>query len=96
MIVKKLTFDEFCEKNCDKMYEPRLSQDKQCTGYLKLKEMVLNNIEPASLEEMKRWEQNPTFDELISTPDIKYLRFLHVNLRPFIIENWNYIKTLPL
>ena len=92
--MKKLSFDEFCFKYCDGLYEPRLSQDKQCTGYLQLKKMVKENITPASLDEIKRWENNPTIDEMTSTPDIKYLRFLHVLLRPFIIKNWDTIKKL--
>ena len=91
-----LTFNEFCHKSCDGLYSPNFFDDQQCTGYLQLKKMVLNNIIPASIEENERWETNPTLLELTSIPDIKYLRFLHVNLRPFIIENWNYIKTLPL
>jgi hypothetical protein len=88
------TFNEFCYKCCDGLYEPRLSDDVQSTGYKQLKKMVVENITPASLEEIERWEKNPTNDELISPPDIKYLRFLHVLLRPYIIENWEIIKTL--
>lgn len=96
MNMKNLTFNEFCIKSLDKMYTPGLSDDKQCTGYIKLKEMIKNQITPASLEEIERWETNPTKEELLSIPDIKYLRFLHVLLRPYIIKNWNYIKTLEL
>ena len=58
--------------------------------------MIIEKIEPASLDEIKRWENNPTEEELISIPDIKYLRFLHTNLRAFIIENWNEIKNLKI
>jgi hypothetical protein len=76
------------------MYEPRLSQDAQCTGYIQLKKMIIENITPASFEEISRWENNPTTEELFSEPNIKYLRFLHPLLRPFIIENWKIIKTL--
>ena len=94
MSMKKLTFNEFCRNCCDGMYEPRLSQDTQCTGYIQLKKMVIENIAPASLEEISRWENNPTTEELFSEPNIKYLRFLHPLLRPFIIENWKIIKTL--
>ena len=92
--MKKLTFNEFCHKCCDGMYEPRLPQDAQCTGYIELKRMVVENIKPASLEEIERWETTPTSEELFTTPDIKYLRFLHPLLRPYIIENWETIKTL--
>ena len=90
----KITFDEFCHLYCDGLYDPRLSRDEQCTGYNQLKKMVLENITPASLKDTTRWENNPTREELISTPDIKYLRFLHPVLRPFIINNWEVIKTL--
>ena len=92
--MKKLTFNEFCYKYCDGMYESRLPQDAQCTGYIDLKRMVVKNIKPASLEEIERWETTPTSEELFTTPDIKYLRFLHPLLRPYIIENWETIKTL--
>jgi hypothetical protein len=94
--MKNLTFNEFCHKYCDGLYEPRLSEDKQCTGYTQLKKMVIENIEPASLEEIDRWGNTPTTEELFSEPDIKYLRFLHPLLRPYVIENWQTIKTLDI
>ena len=89
-----MTFDKFCHKCCDRMYDPKLPQEAQCTGYHMLKKMVVQNIKPASLDEIKRWELEPTIEELFSTPNIKYLRFLHPNLRPYIIENWDTIKNL--
>lgn len=92
--MKNLTFNEFCHKNCDGMYEPRLSEDKQCTGYIQLKKMVVENITPASLKEIEQWENKTNIAELLSTPDIKYLRFLHPLLRTYIIKNWNVIKKL--
>lgn len=91
-----LTFNNFCRYACDGMYTPGIPEKEQCTGYKKLKEMVVNQIEPASLEEMERWEKNPTQEELWSVPDIKYMRFIHPNLRPFIIHNWNIIKDLEI
>ena len=91
-----LTFNNFCEKCCDRMYEPRLPEEDQCTGYKELKRMVKEGIEPASLEEVKRWETNPTTEELLVEPDVRYLRFLHPLLRPLVIENWDLIKILPL
>ena len=94
--MKKLTFNEFCHKCCDGMYEPRLPQEAQCTGYIQLKKMVIEQIEPASLSEISRWETNPTVEELFSEPNIKYLRFLHPLLRPYVIENWQTIKTLDI
>lgn len=94
--MKKPAFNDFCEKYCDGLYDPKFSDFHQCTGYKQLKEMVVNNIAPASLEEMKRWENNPTLEELVSSPNIKYLRFLHPLLRPFIVENWEYVKNLEI
>lgn len=96
MNMRKLTFNEFCHKCCDGMYEPRLPQDAQCTGYINLKKMVVEKINPASLVEMKRWEESPTVGELYSIPDIKYLRFLHPVLRPYIINQWRKIQNLKI
>lgn len=89
-----LTFNSFCQQVCDGMYNPMLSNENQCIGYIKLKEMVDYGIKPASLEEIDRWEKNPTQEELTAEPDLKYLSFLHPNLRPVIIANWDYIKKL--
>lgn len=69
---------------------------KNHTGYILLKKMVVENITPASLDEIKTWENSPTKEQLFSTPDIKYLRFLHPILRPYIIENWNIIKSMKI
>ena len=38
--MKKQTFNEFCQYNCDGMYSPKFPDKKQCTGYLQLKKMV--------------------------------------------------------
>lgn len=92
--MSKPTFNEFCHRYLDGLYEPRLSDDEQCTGYKQLKKMVVENIPPASWEEIYRWENNPTNEELWSKPDIKYLRFLHPLLRPIIVEHWSVIITL--
>jgi len=91
-----LTFNDFCIKQCDRLYTPGLDDSKQSTGYIFLKKMVQEQIKPASLKEIKRWEDNPTEKELIEIPEIKYMRFLHPLLRPYIINNWDYIKTLKL
>lgn len=94
--VKKLTFDEFCFKIFGGLYEPGKPQKAQCTGYTLLKKMVVEQIEPASLEEINRWENAPTIEELYSVPDIKYLRFLHPLLRLYVIEHWQTIKALEI
>ena len=91
-----VSLQEFCQKNCDRLYNPNLSENEQSTGYLQLKEMVVNKITPASLEEIERWENHPTIEELLNPPNIKYLRFLHPLLRPYIVKNWETIKNLSI
>lgn len=91
-----LTFEEFCSEYCDRMYEPRLSYNDQATGYKLLRTILLENITPATLEETNRYRTNPTLEEFMFEPPLKYLLFLHENLRTYIRENWNYIKTLKL
>lgn len=90
------TFNDFWNDCCNGSYNPEIGLERQGSGYKNLLRMLQDNITPASLEETKRWEDNPTDEELTSIPDIKYLRFLHPNLRPIIINNWNYIKTLEI
>lgn len=87
-------FKEFCEKILDNMYNPSLLDNQQCTGYRKLKYMVENNITPATKQECERYDKQPTRDELISPPDIKYMKFLHPITREFVQENWSTIKNL--
>lgn len=87
-----ITFNEFCHKICDRLYEPKLPKDKQCTGYYQLLKMVDEDIKPASIKEIKDWENDSS--KIYETPDIKYLRFLHPLLRPFVIENWNQIRLM--
>jgi hypothetical protein len=43
---------------------------------------------------MTRWEKHPTLEELLSPPHPKYLRFLHHNSRPYIVEHWDGIVNL--
>ena len=92
--MSKITFDEFCNKICDGLYDPKFPLEVQCSGYKDLRKMVTENIRPASLEEMKRWETNPTPEELWAVPDIKYLRSLHFKLRKYVVENWDDIMKL--
>jgi hypothetical protein len=90
----KITFEDFCHQACDGLYDPKFPLESQCTGYKQLLKMISEYTEPASPEEMKRWEKHPTLEELLSPPDLKYLRFLHHNLRPYIIEHWDAIVNL--
>jgi hypothetical protein len=91
---KPTPFDNFCGKYLDGLYDQRLPIDSQCSGYYKLKGMVLNDIIPATEEEYKRWKNNPTREEMFSPPDIKYLTFLHELTRPIIRQYWFHIKKL--
>lgn len=92
--MKKRTFNQFCAEMCDGMYTPGISDDDQCSGYLLLRTMVIDKITPANDIEEIRWRYNPTPEELCSIPDLKYLQFLHENLRPFVRNNWDKIKDL--
>ena len=92
--INSLTFNEFCHKYYDGLYDPLFSEEEQCSGYKQLRKMVVEKIKPASLEEIKRWEENPTLEEMFSVPEIKYLRFLHPLLRPLVIKDWEVIKNL--
>ena len=94
--MKNLTFNEFCHEYCDGLYDPNFPYEKQSTGYKKLREMVEKQIIPASEEEYNRWSNNPTMEELLEIPDIKYMTSLHVNLRPLIRKKWDFIKNLTL
>ena len=94
--MKQITFNEFCHTICDGLYDPNFSDDEQCTGYTQLKKMLVENIHPASLRAIERWENEPTKEELSSIPDIKYLRFLHPITRKFVVENWLDIITLKI
>ena len=84
----------FCYKVCDGLYHPLLQDEN--TSYEELKELVLSGIRPASEKEIKRWETEPTEKELTEIPHKKYLRFLHPNLRPLIINNWDMILLMEI
>jgi hypothetical protein len=87
-------FKNLCDKGFDGLYDPNIPEEDQCSGYHTLKHMVVNNIRPASLEEIERWENSPTMEEVMSPPDIKYLRFLHPNLRIYVIKYWDDIRRI--
>lgn len=91
---KPSPFDVFCKKYLDGLYDSRLPMDRQCSGYYKLKQMVISGIEPATEEEYERWKNNPTREEMFSQPHIKYLTFLHEITRPVVRRYWSYIKKL--
>jgi len=80
------SFNDFCEKCCDGLYDHRLDYDSQCNGYKQLFVMFTEGIKPATLLELEEFENDP-----FATPDIKYLQYLHPLLRLRIIENWESI-----
>lgn len=84
--------EDFANKICDKLYDYNLDEENQSSGWKTLKKMVLEKIEPATLEEIERYENNPTKEELFSIPDIKYMRVFHVKMRSFLIKHWEVIK----
>lgn len=88
------SFNDFCQNYCDNLYTPGIPDDEQSTGYKNLLKMVNEGIEPATLNEIKIWEKD--INIIFETPSLKYLRFLHPNLRPFIIDNWDLIKKLKI
>lgn len=92
--VSKMSFNDFCYKILDGMYEPRLPLESQCTGYLQLRKMVVENIKPATQKQYERWKTKPTAKELFSEPDIKYLTFLHELIRTIVRNNWKKIKKM--
>jgi hypothetical protein len=87
-------FQTFCYRYLDGLYDIRLPEECQSSGYKKMVRMLTEGVVPATKEEYLRYKNNPTIDELLSAPDDKYLTFLHENIRPIIRENWRYISKL--
>jgi hypothetical protein len=85
-----LTFNSFCYHYG--FYTQGLSIEEQSGGYIKLRNMVINKITPATEEETIEWENSKT--EILKPVPDKYLSFLHPNLRPMIREKWDIIKDL--
>lgn len=80
-MTKKITFNEYCQYVLN-IYTPGLPDESQCSGYLRLKEMVKN-------------QEQPYFNELeIGQPH--NLHAFHVNLRSHLISCWDKIKILEL
>lgn len=96
MTTAKVNFNDFCVKFCDRLYTPNIPFEDQSTGYKKLYYMVKHKIKPASKDEITRYRTNPTYEELLSKPDDKYLLFLHPILRDYVIDNWSYIEEMEL
>ena len=89
-----MTFNDFAVKYCDRLYTPEFKYEEQCTGYKQLRKMIREQINPATKEECEIWQNDK--EQMWTVPDIKYMRFLHPNLRDFVQENWETIKDLKL
>lgn len=89
-----MNLKEFCINVLDNMYTPNIPFENQCNGYKTLIKMLEEGIEPASEEEILRWETNPTQEELLSIPHLKYLRAFHPLIRPVLIKHWETIKNM--
>lgn len=91
-----LTVNEFCESILDGMYNPNLPDSEQCSGYKLLKELIVSGFEPFDEEETLRWKERPTTTELLSSPDPRYLQFLHPLTRNLVRKKWETIKKLKI
>lgn len=88
--LKFLTFNEFA-RMCD-MYSEGISDEEQSSGYHILKKMILEKITPHSIEEINRWKNNPTFEEMFSDVDIRYMTWCHPKLRDeMLLPYWQQI-----
>jgi hypothetical protein len=90
------SYDEICAEYLDGIFTPGFTEEDQSTGYKLLKELIQTKTKPASEAEYIRWKTNPTIEELMMKPDIKYLDFLHPILRSIIRDNWDNFKKLKI
>lgn len=42
-----MTLEQFAETSCDRLYNPQLGEDAQCTGWYQLKKMVQEQLPPS-------------------------------------------------
>lgn len=89
-----MTFNEFCHTALDGLYNPNLGYEDQGSGYKQLRQMLLDDITPATTDEMEYFEDNITIGTEYQKQYVKCLRFLHPLLRPHITNHWDDIKTL--
>ena len=74
-----ITFEGFCEKIL-RIYTRGIPEENQCSGYHILKNLVKNNEEP--------------YYHKLEIDQPTNLQWIHYVLRPYIIEYWDYIKSL--
>lgn len=74
-----LTFEQFCELIL-KIYTRGIPEENQCSGYHILKNLVKNNEEP--------------YYHKLELDQPTNLQGIHIQLRSYIIYNWDHIKSL--
>ena len=89
-----MTFNDFCYNQLDGLYNPRFNYEDQCSGYKMFRQMLLDDITPATKDEMEDFENNVSIGMEYHKQYVKCLGFLHPVLRPFIVDNWDNIKLL--
>jgi len=89
-----MTFNDFCYNQLDGLYNPRFNYEDQCSGYKMLSQMLLDDITPATIDEMEDFENITTIGMEYHKQYVKCLRFLHPNLRRPVVNHWDDIKKL--
>jgi hypothetical protein len=84
---QELKFNRICYKL--KIYDPEFEYDSQCGGYKKLKELIESGVPAATRDEYLRWKNNPTQEELDSSPGLNYLLFLHPHIAEILRYQWD-------
>ena len=72
-----MTFNDFCYNQLDGLYNPRFNYEDQCSGYKMLSQMLLDDITPATIDEMEDFENITTIGMEYHKQYVKCLRFLH-------------------
>jgi hypothetical protein len=71
------------------LYDPRFNFENQCTGYKNIIQMLKMDVIPATEDEFNLFIKEPS-----KPVELKYLTFIHENLRYHIRKNWNLIVKL--
>lgn len=83
---QELRFNKLCYKFG--IYDSNFEEHEQCGGYKTLKKFIDFGQTAATEEEYKRWITTPTDEELNSSPELKYLFFLHPDLARMLRRKW--------
>lgn len=71
------------------LYDPRIDFQNQCSGYKKIVQMLNENVIPAT-----KSEYDSFINDKRKPVKLKYLFFIHPNLRNIIRKNWDLIVKL--